>query len=183
MIDVNSTSRPISSSGGFPKDGENGFVLACHPAVFVDMSSLYHEHRNRHDIELRHRTFNSDIAHRTLTSRIELRVTPIIKWAGGKRRVLDRIVRHFLPLSIRIGNHFWRWRCFFSDTARAPKAQLSDSNHRLISTYQNIRSDPHAVIHKLKTHFERHSPDYYYAIRDDFNNFYIGTDVGLLLYI
>ena len=90
---------------------------------------------------------------------------PFLKWAGGKWRLLNKIVSH-LPSRFRAYHElflgggalfFWlRWHGF-----RGP-AYLSDANNELIRTYRAIQKDPSAVI----AVFERHAEQYASADRE-----------------
>lgn len=91
---------------------------------------------------------------------------PILKWAGGKRQLVDRIVDR---LPERIGTYFEPFvggaAVFFAlaEQRRFTRAVLSDTNEELISTYEAIRDDVDGVIKALRR--MRHSEDEYYRIR------------------
>ncbi|MGO9540980.1 MAG: DNA adenine methylase [Terriglobales bacterium] len=74
---------------------------------------------------------------------------PLLKWAGGKRRLLPKILR-FVPVTE--GRYFEPFlgggAVFFS---RQPKsALLSDSNPELINAYVQVRDDLGAVVRHLR---------------------------------
>ncbi len=76
---------------------------------------------------------------------------PFIKWAGGKRGLID-VIRPLLPESIAGYNE-----CFVGGGAvfwglfpKARPARLSDINPRLVATYTAIRDDHAAVISLLE---------------------------------
>jgi DNA adenine methylase len=89
---------------------------------------------------------------------------PFLKWAGGKRWLVqsgqlskpaefDRLVEPFLGGAA----------VFF---ALEPKiALLSDVNPELVHLYQIVRDHPEALSHVLRWHHEKHSKDYYYTVR------------------
>ncbi len=89
---------------------------------------------------------------------------PLLKWAGGKRWLAPRLVEMISDLRFR------RYFEPFCDGAAlffqlAPKrAILSDTNVDLINCYQQIKSDPEAVIAALRRF--KNSEQNYYAIRD-----------------
>lgn len=94
----------------------------------------------------------------------EITISPFLKWAGGKRWLsayypeifpskFDRYVEPFLGSGA----------AFFY--LRPEYAVLSDLNHELISTYQAIRDNWHAVLAALKRHQRNHSTTYYYTER------------------
>lgn len=89
---------------------------------------------------------------------------PFLKWAGGKRWIVERDEFRIPSYSGRYIEPFLGGGAVFF--FHAPKeALLSDLNPRLIETYQSLRSDWQAVWSKLKTHQRNHSLDYYYVER------------------
>lgn len=98
---------------------------------------------------------------------------PILKWPGGKWRLLNKIVPH-LPTRIRryhepfIGGgalFFWLRRHGF----RGP-GYISDANEELIRTYRAVQQDPALVIAAFERHATRYSgansENYYYSVSD-----------------
>lgn len=88
---------------------------------------------------------------------------PIVKWAGGKRRLLDRI----LPL---IPEHDIYYEPFFGGGAvlfalKPEKAVINDSNADLMDIYRVIKSEPEKLIALLEEHAEKDCKDYYYEVR------------------
>jgi len=87
---------------------------------------------------------------------------PLLKWPGGKRRLLNSI----LPLVPRSFNRYFEpflggGALFF---ALAPKcAYLSDKNGELINTYAQVRDNPEAVIRKLCR--LKNNEETYYTVR------------------
>ena len=74
---------------------------------------------------------------------------PFVKWVGGKRQLLDRLVRY---IPERFGTYHEPFvgggALFFH--LRPERACLSDSNERLIRTYRGLRDDPERVIELLR---------------------------------
>lgn len=90
-------------------------------------------------------------------------VSPILKWVGGKRQLLDCIE----PL---IPKHTMYYEPFIGGGAvlfsRQPdKAVINDSNEELINVYLTIKEEPEQLIKKLQEHREQSCEDYFYAIR------------------
>ncbi len=91
---------------------------------------------------------------------------PLLKWAGGKRQLVDVIVRH---LPKKIGTYYEPFvgggAVFFAlcQERRFERAVLSDQNHELIQTYEAVRDDVEAVIAELRA--MPHSEEDYYRIR------------------
>lgn len=89
---------------------------------------------------------------------------PFLKWAGGKRWLSQRIIE-LIP-----HNYSTYYEPFLGSGAvyfelTPSKAVLSDLNEDLISTYQAIREDWSKVEDTLAVHHRKHSPDYYYHVR------------------
>lgn len=90
-------------------------------------------------------------------------VTPILKWVGGKRQLLEQIV----PL---IPDYTTYYEPFVGGGAvlfhtQPPKAVINDSNEELINIYQVIKNQPEELIALLARHKERNSQEYFYEIR------------------
>ena len=90
-------------------------------------------------------------------------IAPIVKWAGGKRRLLDRI----LPLIPEYETYYEPFlgggAVFFA--LQPEKAVINDSNGDLMDIYRVIKESPEELIGLLTEHAEKDSKDYYYAIR------------------
>jgi DNA adenine methylase len=88
---------------------------------------------------------------------------PFVKWAGGKRSLLEQMRRH-LPQSFgRYFEPFVGSAALFFDL-RPKRATLSDNNSRLIATYRGLRDATDAVIALLKSY--RYDRDFFMAMRD-----------------
>lgn len=89
---------------------------------------------------------------------------PFLKWAGGKRWLLqsgqftlpDFMGRYFEPF-LGGGAVFFK--------TQPKNAILSDSNKRLIELYSVIRDEPEEFEDLLRKHALCHSKDYYYELR------------------
>jgi DNA adenine methylase len=94
---------------------------------------------------------------------------PILKWAGGKTRLVSRITAR-LPKSIDtyyepfVGGA----AVFFSlaATGRFRQAILSDRNRDLVEVYEVVQRDVERVITLLETYRDRHSEEEYYRTRE-----------------
>lgn len=91
---------------------------------------------------------------------------PFIKWAGGKRSIIDELVTR-LPLSF---NTYWEpfvggGALFFELYPRLIQAILSDTNFDLAIAYKVVKGAPEALIAKLEEHARKHSEPYYYKVR------------------
>ncbi len=93
---------------------------------------------------------------------------PFVKWAGGKRNLLN-VIEPLLPSKF---NTYYEafvggGALFFALRNRITKAYLSDNNLDLIITYQAIKKDPMPLIERLKELKAGHSSEQYYRVRDE----------------
>lgn len=89
---------------------------------------------------------------------------PFLKWAGGKRWLVGHENFQIPQFSGRYIEPFLGGGAVFFHTA--PKsALLSDTNSRLVDTYNAIREDWSRVWETLKNHQCLHSKEYYYKLR------------------
>jgi len=91
-------------------------------------------------------------------------LVPFLKWAGGKRWLVQRHGDLFPKEYSRYIEPFLGGAAVFFHL-RPENALLSDVNIELISTYQAIKSDWQSVIRALRVHQTRHSKKYYYEVR------------------
>ena len=109
---------------------------------------------------------------------------PIVKWAGGKRRLIPQYEPYFPPNELirtyrepMVGGG-----AIFFHLASKPgglrMAVLGDINHRLIKMYQGVRDAPEGVIHELQGHASQNSKEYYYTVRDEWDPDHL-TPAGL----
>jgi DNA adenine methylase len=111
-------------------------------------------------------------------------MTAILKWAGGKRSLVQAILSTF-PL-----NHEERayhepflggGSVFF--TIRPKKGTVNDVNTRLVNFYRVVRDSPDALITEASKH--TYDKETYYRLRDRFNEGGLDPieDAALLLYL
>lgn len=90
---------------------------------------------------------------------------PFLKWAGGKRWLVDH------PIFSSIGTYNKYFEPFLGSAAmffhfRPIHAELSDINPELINLYCIIRDRPQEIHELMKKHHVLHSREYYYQMRD-----------------
>ena len=96
-------------------------------------------------------------------------IRPIVKWAGGKTQLLDRL-KDRMPK--KYGSYY---EPFIGGGAllldvQPKKAHINDINSELINTYSQIRDDAPSVKTLLKHLDDNHDgEEYYYKKRDEFN--------------
>jgi len=102
------------------------------------------------------------------------KASPFVKWAGGKRGILNEIIPR---IPKQFNNYFEPFvgsgAVFFELHPTLKKAFLSDTNFDLILAYQVIKKDPDKLIELLRKHAKCHQnqpkDEYYYRIRDQHN--------------
>lgn len=111
-------------------------------------------------------------------------VSPFVKWAGGKRQLLDKI-DSLLPSYIKENKPF-RYREYFvgggavlfhllNKYPNMTSAVIVDNNSDLINTYVQIKNNCEELIEKLTTFeslYNNHSDQeqFYKEVRDEYNN-------------
>lgn len=92
---------------------------------------------------------------------------PIVKWAGGKRQIIDKLIER-IPQSYN--NYF---EPFIGGGALLfelmPKnAVINDINQELLAIYKCLANEEwfNLMINDLEEHEKNHSEDYYYKIRE-----------------
>jgi DNA adenine methylase len=97
------------------------------------------------------------------------RFRPILKWAGGKSRLVPMILGRLPP---QIGTYYEPFvggaAVFFALAAekRFKRAVLGDKNRDLIDVYKGVKSDVDAIITLLRDYTRRHDEATYYATRE-----------------
>ncbi|HWO18633.1 MAG TPA: DNA adenine methylase [Kofleriaceae bacterium] len=94
---------------------------------------------------------------------------PIIKWVGGKTKLLPELLARMPPRFERYYEPFAGGAALFFRVA-PPRAALSDSNADLIGLYTAVVSDVEAVIRKLEHHRKVHDERHYYETRARWND-------------
>jgi len=93
-----------------------------------------------------------------------IKIKPFLKWAGGKRWLVDNFPNIFYyNFNKYIEPFLGSGAVFFH--LKPKKAILSDSNYDLIQTYESIKGEPEKVWKKLLEHSRKHNDEYYYKVR------------------
>jgi DNA adenine methylase len=87
---------------------------------------------------------------------------PFVKWAGGKRALLEQIREHVPSFTGRYFEPFVGGAALFFELVPA-KATLADTNHRLVRAYRGLRDDPDRVIELLRQY--RHNRRFFERMR------------------
>ncbi len=88
---------------------------------------------------------------------------PFLKWAGGKRQLLEHLLRDTPRKYARFYEPFIGGGALFF-ALRPKRATLCDVNQRLIRTYQGVRDDVERVIELLQAY--PHDPEFFYEMRE-----------------
>ena len=98
-----------------------------------------------------------------------MKATPIMKWAGGKTKLLPRLLAAAPPRYRRYYEPFMGGAAMFF--ALAPSlSTISDVNLGLVTTYRALARDVDQVMRGLVQHRSRHADKtYYYVIRSQWN--------------
>ncbi|OYR45578.1 DNA adenine methylase [Halorubrum sp. Eb13] len=75
---------------------------------------------------------------------------PILKWAGGKRQLLDELYARFPASYGRYHEPFVGGGALFFDL-EPDDATINDANPRLINFYERVRDEPEALIERLES--------------------------------
>ncbi|MFH0902785.1 MAG: DNA adenine methylase [Pseudomonadota bacterium] len=98
----------------------------------------------------------------------EAKAAPFLKWAGGKKRLLDELVVRSPLRFRRYYEPFLGGGALFFGLAPR-QAYLSDANEELIACYHAVRDETEQVIEVLAQYQQRHSASHYYEIRQRWN--------------
>jgi DNA adenine methylase len=100
---------------------------------------------------------------------------PIIKWAGGKTKLLPELVKHLPSTYGRYYEPFIGGAALFFHLEPAD-AVLGDLNPNLINVYRTLAQAPGAVIDELRSHanWHRTRPNWYYEVRAAWNESGVG---------
>lgn len=93
------------------------------------------------------------------------KLTPILKWAGGKRQLLSEII----PLVPQEFEYYYE--PFVGAGAvlldlQPQKAVVNDTNTDLINVYYIIKHQPNELIKLLKEYETSHCEEFYYKMRN-----------------
>lgn len=102
---------------------------------------------------------------------------PFLKWVGGKVNLVHELVK-YLPEDIydrRYVEPFLGGGSMFFYLA-PNKSWISDLNVKLINCYKQIRDNPEQVFSFLNRYQKKHSADFYYSLRNKYNNSFYSTE-------
>lgn len=99
-----------------------------------------------------------------------LKLTPFLKWAGGKRTLLPELITRIPKKFNNYFEPFVGGGALFFELKRLgilnkKNVFLFDKNTELINTYKVVQESPKELLQLLKIYQEKHSHDFYYEIR------------------
>jgi DNA adenine methylase len=97
---------------------------------------------------------------------------PFLRWAGGKRKLVPTLAK-FIPEDLN-KRRYWEpflgaGSLFFALRPRPRQAVLLDANEHLIDCFWSVRENPREVRRQLVKHEKNHSREYYYRVREQYN--------------
>lgn len=95
---------------------------------------------------------------------IRSKAVPFLKWAGGKRKLVDIIIQS-APISFKRYLEPFVGGGAVAFASRFQWMLLNDSNVELMNTYQVVRDNLEALLPLLDEHQKNHSQAYFYVIR------------------
>ncbi|HVK86563.1 MAG TPA: DNA adenine methylase [Kofleriaceae bacterium] len=97
--------------------------------------------------------------------------SPVIKWVGGKTKLLPELLARMPEKFNRYYEPFAGGLALFFRVA-PQRAVISDANADLIALYRAISGDVGAVIKRLQRYRTEHDEAHYYATRERWNQFH-----------
>jgi DNA adenine methylase len=95
--------------------------------------------------------------------------TPIIKWVGGKSKLLGELALRLPARHERYFEPFAGGAALFFHLAPA-RALLADRNPDLVAMYQAVAADAAGTIRRLALHRDAHDQAHYYQVRARWND-------------
>uniref|UniRef100_A0A6C0B492 site-specific DNA-methyltransferase (adenine-specific) n=1 Tax=viral metagenome TaxID=1070528 RepID=A0A6C0B492_9ZZZZ len=82
--------------------------------------------------------------------RMSITIKPVIKWVGGKRKIMDKIIGKLPEEFNNYYEPFLGGASVFLNMPFKKKAMINDYNIDLIDLYKNIRDNPKSLLNRLK---------------------------------
>jgi DNA adenine methylase len=98
----------------------------------------------------------------------EIRVKPVLKWAGGKSGLLPQLLPLFPKNFDRYFEPFMGGGAVFFSLGFTGKSYLNDLNSELIDLYETVRDKPTQLMRELDTLAQKYSEEFYYQLRAEY---------------
>jgi DNA adenine methylase len=99
---------------------------------------------------------------------VDVVATPVVKWVGGKTKLLPELLARMPKTFGRYYEPFIGGAAMFFKLSPA-RAVIADVNPDLIALYGTLAKDPNSVIKRLAHHRAAHDESHYYATREKWN--------------
>lgn len=96
----------------------------------------------------------------------EIRVKPVLKWAGGKSGLLPQLLPLFPKTFDRYFEPFFGGGAVFFSLGFTGEIYLNDLNCELIDLYETVRDHPTQLMKALDTLAQKYSEEFYYQLRE-----------------
>lgn len=95
---------------------------------------------------------------------------PFLKWAGGKRQIMNHI-QPYIDNYLEVGSKYYEpfvGGGFVFISLERDNCVINDLNEELMNCYKTVKTNPNALIEKLKIHEKLHheNANYFYEIRN-----------------
>jgi len=93
---------------------------------------------------------------------------PVLKWAGGKRKLLSSI-KNYINREVIEGHTLYEpfiGGGSLSFDLEYPNTVINDFNQEITNVYEQIKNNPEQLIDLLRIHQVNHCDEYYYQIRN-----------------
>lgn len=104
------------------------------------------------------------IANEHLPSEIHFTAKPFLKWVGGKRSILDELLKRVPEEYDAYHEPFMGGGALFF-ALQPTEAYLSDVNFHLVITFTAVRDNVDKLVRELKVHEKAHNKEYYLKAR------------------
>ncbi|MGE9984119.1 DNA adenine methylase [Desulfovibrio sp. SGI.169] len=91
-------------------------------------------------------------------------LSPILKWVGGKRQLLNDILPLIQSKGTYIEPFLGGGAVLFAHQPK--KAIVNDYNSELMNVYKVVKNNPEQLIKSLQVHYVNNSEEYFYEIRE-----------------
>lgn len=114
-------------------------------------------------------------------------IKPVLKWTGGKKQVVD-VLKENMPKHFNIYYELMLGGGALAFELAHSNAVINDKNKDLMNVYVQIRDNLEKIAEILDEHEKNHNEEYFYLIRNKFNNRNSSKeldveDAGMMIYL
>lgn len=92
-------------------------------------------------------------------------LVPFVKWVGGKRQIIEKYLKDYIPSFNRYIEPFVGGGAVFL-YLKPSVAIINDSNESLMHSYKSIKDEPLKLMNSLDRLSKKHSEEFYYSLRN-----------------